>query len=67
MTKYSFYLELTPPIFTVDAESLEEAQNIADKMIAEFGDKVAYRVTSNLYAEEFWETETESYLYEEEE
>lgn len=59
MTKYAFYLELTPSIYIIDAESLEEAQKKANEMIAEFNDEMAYRVTANLYADEFWEPEEE--------
>lgn len=59
MTKYAFYLELTPPVFTVDAETIEEATKKAEEMIVRCDADMQYKIHTNLYADEFWELEGE--------
>lgn len=59
MTKYAFYLELTPPVFIVDAGSIEEAREKAKEMIVKCDAEMQFRIHTNLYADEFWELKEE--------
>ncbi len=59
MTEYCFYIELTSPIITVEADSKEDAERIGEKYLKNKDGDLIYRVLSNLYIGEVWKKETE--------
>jgi hypothetical protein len=59
LNRYAFYVELIPPVFTVEAESVDEARVKAKDMIKEYKDDFHFKIWTNLYADEFWELKEE--------
>jgi len=57
MNRYAFYVELTSPVITIEADSKKEAEKIAEEYLHR--PELQYKVMSNLYVGELWELKEE--------